>query len=175
MPKSQRQGCYLGGKADTLYPEPSKLGTPSPRCSYRGDEGSVGHAGTCTSSGSKPTGHRPDFVHGFVHETQRDTPRREDAKDQQHRCVPPVDRGQRRHQRPGETPETYVVWLIPQRSRVQIPPPLPSWQVRGLFQSRKRPLACPCANGRRFSANFTLLCFGDAGRTPEECKPLLRV
>ena len=36
-----------------------------------------------------------------------------------------VYRGQRVHQRPGETTETRVVWLITQRSRVQIPHPLP--------------------------------------------------
>ena len=39
-------------------------------------------------------------------------------------------------------PETRVVWLITQRSRVQIPPPLPSLQVRGLFRSWKGPSAC---------------------------------
>jgi hypothetical protein len=38
--------------------------------------------------------------------------------------VPLVYRGQRGAQRPAETPETHVVWLITQRSRVQIPPPL---------------------------------------------------
>ena len=32
--------------------------------------------------------------------------------------------------------------LITQRSRVQIPPPLPSLQVRGLFRSWKGPSAC---------------------------------
>jgi hypothetical protein len=37
----------------------------------------------------------------------------------------PVRRGHRTRQRRSETPETYVVWLITQRSRVQIPPPLP--------------------------------------------------
>ena len=62
--------------------------------------------------------------------------------------LPQVCRGQRGHQRLPETPETHVVWLITQRSRVQIPPPLLIPQVKGLFQSRKRPLAYPCANGR---------------------------
>ena len=48
-------------------------------------------------------------------ETRRDPPR-----------IPtPVRRGQRGDQRRPETPETCVVWLITQRSRVQIPPPLP--------------------------------------------------
>ena len=40
-------------------------------------------------------------------------------------CPPSVRRGQRGDQGPRETPETYVVVLITQRSRVQIPPPLP--------------------------------------------------
>ena len=53
-----------------------------------------------------------------------------------------VGRGQRDNQRLPETPETCVVWLITQRSRVQIPPPLPSLQVRGLFRSWKGPSAC---------------------------------
>src|SRR5207247_2903502 len=38
---------------------------------------------------------------------------------------PFVRRGQRGDQRRSETAETHVVWLITQRSRVQIPPPLP--------------------------------------------------
>jgi hypothetical protein len=38
---------------------------------------------------------------------------------------PQVGRGQRGDQRRSGTSETYVVWLITQRSRVQIPPPLP--------------------------------------------------
>ena len=37
----------------------------------------------------------------------------------------PVGRGQRRGQRQLETAETHVVWLITQRSEVQILPPLP--------------------------------------------------
>jgi hypothetical protein len=39
--------------------------------------------------------------------------------------APPVDRGQHDDWRRPERPETHVVWLITQRSRVQIPPPLP--------------------------------------------------
>ena len=38
--------------------------------------------------------------------------------------VCPVRRGHRTRERQPETPETRVVWLITQRSRVQIPPPL---------------------------------------------------
>src|SRR5579859_4092654 len=59
-----------------------------------------------------------------------------------HRCAVSVKRGQRGGQTSCVTPETCVVWLITQRSRVQIPPPLPSPQVRGLFRSWKGPSAC---------------------------------
>src|SRR6185312_5574981 len=38
--------------------------------------------------------------------------------------TPPVHQGQPRDRRLRETTETNVVWLITQRSRVQIPPPL---------------------------------------------------
>ena len=51
-----------------------------------------------------------------------------------------VGRGQRGDQRLPETPETPVVWLITQRSRVQIPPPLP--RLEGGSQTENRPLAC---------------------------------
>jgi len=37
---------------------------------------------------------------------------------------------------------TAIGLLITQRSRVQIPPPLPSLQVRGLFRSWRGPSAC---------------------------------
>ena len=56
--------------------------------------------------------------------------------------MPQVCRGQRGERRLSKTGETYVVVLITQRSRVQIPPPLPSLQVRGLFRSWKGPSAC---------------------------------
>jgi len=63
-------------------------------------------------------------------ETRRDPPR-----------IPtPVRRGQRGDQRRPETPETCVVWLITQRSRVQIPPPLP--RPGALSRTEKGPLAC---------------------------------
>jgi hypothetical protein len=39
--------------------------------------------------------------------------------------MPQVCRGQHGHQRQPGTSETGVAWLITQRSRVQIPPPLP--------------------------------------------------
>ena len=39
--------------------------------------------------------------------------------------MPQIFRAQRRDQRLYEMSETGVVWLITQRSRVQIPPPLP--------------------------------------------------
>ena len=40
------------------------------------------------------------------------------------------------------TAETGVVVLITQRSRVQILPPLPISQVKGLFRFRKGPSCC---------------------------------
>ena len=46
-----------------------------------------------------------------------------------HERAPSVRRGQRGNQRQSETAETHVVWLITQRSRVQIPPPLPRPEV----------------------------------------------
>jgi hypothetical protein len=42
----------------------------------------------------------------------------------------------------GKSAWTGTGLLITERSRVQIPPPLPSLQVRGLFRSRKGPSAC---------------------------------
>ena len=50
-----------------------------------------------------------------------------------------VGPGHRAHWRLHEFPETGVVVLITQRSQVQILPPLPSLQVRGLFRSWKGP------------------------------------
>jgi hypothetical protein len=44
-----------------------------------------------------------------------------------------------------ETPETRVVWLITQRSQVQILPPLPSLQVKALSDHGKGLLRMPCA------------------------------
>ena len=51
-----------------------------------------------------------------------------------------VYRGQRGYPRLPETAETCVVWLITQRSRVQIPPPLP--RPEALFRTGRGPLAC---------------------------------
>src|SRR5271169_5148140 len=50
--------------------------------------------------------------------------------------------GQHGNYRLLETAEMPVVWLMTQRSRVQIPPPLLISQVRGLFRSWKGPSAC---------------------------------
>ncbi len=52
----------------------------------------------------------------------------------------PVRRGHRTRGRLSETSETCVVWLITQRSRVQIPPPLPSPEA--LSRTEKGPSAC---------------------------------
>ena len=50
----------------------------------------------------------------------------------------PVRRGHHTRERPPETPETHVVWLITQRSRVQIPPPLLVSAGQGSLPIRKR-------------------------------------
>ena len=59
----------------------------------------------------------------------------------------PVRRGQRVRERSSETPETRVVVLITQRSEVQILPPLPIPQVKGLFRLRKGPSVCQMLTG----------------------------
>ncbi len=53
--------------------------------------------------------------------------------------MPQVRRGQRGDWRLPETAETNVVWLITQRSRVQIPPPLP--RPEALSRTEKGPSA----------------------------------
>ena len=52
----------------------------------------------------------------------------------------PVRRGHHTRERLPETPETHVVRLITQRSRVQIPPPLP--RPEALSRTEKGPSAC---------------------------------
>ena len=52
----------------------------------------------------------------------------------------PVRRGHRTRERRLETVETHVVWLITQRSRVQIPPPRP--RPEALSRTEKGPFAC---------------------------------
>ncbi len=54
--------------------------------------------------------------------------------------MPQVGRGQRGDQRLPETAETQVGRLITQRSRVQIPPPLP--RPEALSRTEKGPLTC---------------------------------
>src|SRR5215813_15242668 len=54
----------------------------------------------------------------------------------------PVRRGHHARERRPETSETHVVWLITQRSRVQIPPPLP--RPEALSRTEKGPSACGC-------------------------------
>ena len=50
--------------------------------------------------------------------------------------TPQAGRGQRGDRRPDETAETAVVWLITQRSRVQIPPPLPRPEALSRTENR---------------------------------------
>ena len=54
--------------------------------------------------------------------------------------APPVCRAQYAEQGRPETAETHVVWLITQRSRVQIPRPLP--RPEALSRTEKGPSAC---------------------------------
>ena len=63
---------------------------------------------------------------------------------------PSVLRDQRGDQRRCETAETDVVWLITQRSRVQIPPPLP--RPEALSRTEKGPFACGVCTDLRTGA-----------------------
>jgi len=75
-------------------------------------------------------------VHAFVHETWRDRLRRGETQKAREDSIPQVCRGQRGDQGQPETPETNVVWLITQRSRVQNPSP--ATKARGPFSNRER-------------------------------------
>ena len=68
------------------------------------------------------------------HETGETEPTERDG-------ICPVRRGHHARQRLPETPETHVVWLITQRSRVQIPPPLLVSAGRGPFPVGERAFA----------------------------------
>jgi hypothetical protein len=74
---------------------------------------------------------KPDAARQY--ETGETEPTERDA-------ICPVRRGHRTRERRLETGETDVVWLITQRSRVQIPPPLP--RPEALSRTEKGPLAC---------------------------------
>src|SRR5690242_5779940 len=76
----------------------------------------------------KPT-RKPDAAR--QHETGKTEPTDRDE-------ICPVRRGHRTREKLPETPETHVVWLITQRSRVQIPPPLP--RSEALFRTGRGPL-----------------------------------
>ena len=78
-------------------------------------------------------------MHGFVHETRRDRLKRRRQGRSEKTSSRKACRGQRGRQRRSETPETKVVWLITQRSRVQIPPPLP--RPEALSRTEKGPFA----------------------------------
>jgi hypothetical protein len=110
---------------------PSRAGwTLAPARGAYGDR-HISYATSARSSGIR-------FVHGFVHETRRDRLGRR-------RCEKPETTPRwtsaevNTTTRDGpETAETCVVWLITQRSRVQIPPPLP--RPEGPFSNRERAL-----------------------------------
>jgi hypothetical protein len=55
--------------------------------------------------------------------------------------IRPVCRGHHARERLPETSETHIVWLITQRSRVQIPPPLLVSAGQGPFPAGRGPLA----------------------------------
>ena len=65
------------------------------------------------------------------HETGEPKPEERDG-------ICPVRRGHHTRERRSETPKTHVVWLITQRSRVQIPPPLLVSAGQGPFPTGKR-------------------------------------
>ncbi len=94
--------------------------------------GELGLAENRRSRACKPVCQRDAVEQGGTWKTRRA------ARDEEPSCP----RGQRiRERRPG-MPETGVVVLITQRSQVQILPPLPKVQVRGLFRSWERPSVC---------------------------------
>jgi hypothetical protein len=119
----------------------SRLVSPDTVARTRGWQPSKGREGSrklqINSLFRKPVC-KPDAAR--QHETGETEPTERDE-------ICPVRHGRRTRERLPETPETCVVWLITQRSEVQILPPLPISQFKGLFRSRKRPLACPGANG----------------------------
>ena len=80
------------------------------------------------------------LVNRFVNRTLRDSTRRGETGETERDGICPVRRGHRTRERRLETVETYVVWLITQRSRVQIPPPLP--RPEALSRTEEGPSAC---------------------------------
>src|SRR5205807_4050371 len=76
------------------------------------------------------------WANGFANETPRDGG---DEARHRRRSARPFAWSARRA-RTSETGETCVVWLITQRSRVQIPPPLP--RPEALSRTEKGPSAC---------------------------------
>ena len=91
---------------------------------------------------------RTRFVHGFVHGMYRDGVRRGRRREPKGNFTPQACQGQRAHQRPPETAETVVVLLITQRSRVQIPPPLPGETASGSWIPRPFTATCDQTLGR---------------------------
>jgi hypothetical protein len=99
----------------------------------------------------------------------------EETEQNERAVLIPVRRGHRIRERLCETRETYVALLITQRSRVQIPPPLPRREA--LSRTEKGPLACGlsrilCTGGRSSSAFARLV--GDFYRSERATDDQLR-
>lgn len=92
------------------------------------------------ATSSQAAGHRPDLCthlctrRGGMAWREADVPR----------SPAPIRQAQRDDQRPRETPKMYVVRLITQRSRVQIPPPLLRCRSRALSEQGEGLLHVAC-------------------------------
>src|SRR5215472_11837611 len=113
------------------------------------------------ATGLKPVTSNRDSTAGssvnrFVNRTRRDSTGRGETEPTERDGICPARRGHHTRERQPETVETDVVWLITQRSRVQIPPPLPSPEA--LSRTEKGPSACGLLTGRgRSSARLRCL------------------
>jgi hypothetical protein len=103
----------------------------------------------------------------------------EETEQNERAVLVPVRRGHRIRERSSQTRETYVALLITQRSRVQIPPPLP--RPEALSRTEKGPFACDPPPGLRPAACSRRACMppiddhltavvhdAGGGRTPAE-------
>ena len=83
-----------------------------------------------------------------------DAARQRETEPTRRDVICPIRRGHWTRERQPETAETHVVWLIAQRSRVQIPPPLP--RPEALSRTEKRPFACGLCTDSRPGARRSL-------------------
>src|SRR5437762_3428550 len=104
-------------------------------------DGAVGTAITSSAvPGMKGSQLRASLVNRFVNQTRRNRLRQGRRIGPEPEVAAQPYRGQQDDWRLPETAETCVVWLITQRSRVQIPPPLP--RPEALSRTEKGPSAC---------------------------------